>query len=147
MDRVRQVRLFQVLALLLLLVAGLVLAPGAFAADMHTSKAFAGAKVNGGTVTHSKQGNKNVLTLSADFVVPDTPDPHWQVVDSKGVVYRLERLDIKGEGMEMKGSMKGIKVNRSITLPDYVKDVAKVQIYCAWAEALLGEAPFEKPVK
>ena len=147
MDRVRQVRLFQVLALLLLLVAGLVLAPGAFAADMHTSKAFAGAKVNGGTVTHSKQGNKNVLTLSADFVVPDTPDPHWQVVDSKGVVYRLERLDIKGEGMEMKGSMKGIKVNRSITLPDYVKDVAKVQIYCAWAEALLGEASFETPVK
>ena len=147
MDRVRQVRLFQVLALLLLLATGFVLAPGAFAADMHTSKAFAGAKVNGGTVTHSKQGNKNVLTLSADFVVPDTPDPHWQVVDSKGVVYRLERLDIKGEGMEMKGSMKGIKVNRSITLPDYVKDVAKVQIYCAWAEALLGEAPFEKPVK
>lgn len=147
MDRVHQVRLVQVIALSLLLVAGLVLAPGAFAADMHTSKPFAGVKVNGGTVTHSKQGNKNVLTLSADFVVPDTPDPHWQVVDSKGVVYQLQRLDIKGEGMEMKGSMKGIKVNRSITLPDYVKDVAKVQIYCAWAEALLGEASFEKPVK
>lgn len=147
MDRVGQFRMMQVLALSLLLVAGLVLAPGALAADMHTSKPFAGVKVNGGTVTHSKQGNKNVLTLSADFEVPDTPDPHWQVVDSEGVVYLLQRLDIKGEGMEMKGSMKRVKVNRSITLPDYVKDVAKVQIYCAWAEALLGEASFEKPVK
>ena len=147
MDRFRQVRMLQVFALSLLLVAGLVLAPGALAADMHTSKPFAGVKVNGGTVTHSKQGNKNVLTLSADFVVPDTPDPHWQVVDSKGVVYLLQRLDIKGEGMEMKGSMKGVKVNRSITLPAYVKDVAKVQIYCAWAETLLGEASFEQPVK
>ena len=147
MDRFRQVRMLQVFALSLLLVAGLVLAPGALAADMHTSKPFAGVKVNGGTVTHSKQGNKNVLTLSADFVVPDTPDPHWQVVDSKGVVYLLQRLDIKGEGMEMKGSMKGVKVNRSITLPAYVKDVAKVQIYCAWAETLLGEALFEQAVK
>ena len=26
----------------------------------------------------------------------------------------------------------------SITLPSYVSDVAKVQIYCSWAEALLG---------
>ena len=25
-----------------------------------------------------------MLTLSEDFKVPDTPDPHWQVVDSKG---------------------------------------------------------------
>jgi len=154
MDRVRQVRLLQVFALSLLLVAGLVLAPGAFAADMHTSKPFAGVKVNGGTVTHSKQGNKNVLTLSADFVVPDTPDPHWQVVDSKGTVYLLERLDIK-DGAMTAGAMseKGAKgkdmvaFNRSITLPGYIKDVTKVQIYCAWAEALLGEASFEKPVK
>jgi len=154
MDRVRQVGLLQVLAVSLLLVAGLVLAPGAIAADMHTSKAFAGVKVNGGSVTHSKKGTKNVLTLSDDFVVPDTPDPHWQVVDSKGTVYLLERLDIK-EGAMTAGAMsqKGTKgkemvlFNRSITLPDYVKDVAKVQIYCAWAEALLGEASFAQPVK
>jgi hypothetical protein len=38
------------------------------------------------------------------------------------------------------------RINTSITLPDYIKDVAKVQIYCAWAEAVLGEAPFEAPV-
>lgn len=114
---------------------------------MHTSKPFAGAKVNGGTVTHTKEGNRNVLTLSDDFQVPDTPDPHWQIVDAKGTVYLLQRLDIKGEGTSMKGSMKNVKVNRSIVLPDYIPDVAKVQIWCAWAETLLGEAPFEKPVK
>ncbi len=126
----------------------LVVAPVAgTAADMQTTKPFAGVKVNGGTATHSKQGGKNVLTLSDDFVVPDTPDPHWQVVDSKGTTYRLERLDVKGEGMDMKGDIKNIKTHRSIVLPDYIKDVAKVQIYCAWAEALLGEASFEKPVK
>jgi hypothetical protein len=37
------------------------------------------------------------------------------------------------------------RVNMSITLPSYVHDVAKVQIYCAWAEAVLGEAPFDAP--
>ena len=113
----------------------------------HTSKPFAGVKVNGGTVTHSKQGNQHVLTLSDDFQVPDTPDPHWQVVDSKGTVYLLERLDIKGEGMDMKGTMKGVKTHRSIVLPAYIPDVAKVQIWCAWAETLLGEASFDQPVK
>ena len=49
-----------------------------------TSTAFSGAKVNGGTVTHTMKDGKHVLTLSGDFQVPDTPDPHWQVVDSKG---------------------------------------------------------------
>ena len=34
----------------------------------------------------------------------------------------------------------------SITLPAYIKDVAKVQIYCAWAEAVLGEATFSAPM-
>ncbi len=29
----------------------------------------------------------------------------------------------------------------------YIADVAKVQIWCSWAEALLGEAAFESPVK
>jgi len=107
-----------------------------FAGDMHTSGPFAGAKANTGTVTHSKQDGKSMLTLSDDFVVPDTPAPHWQVVDSKGNVYLLNRLKIKEE-----------KYNKSIVVPSYVKDIAKVQIWCAWAEALLGEASFEKPVK
>lgn len=105
------------------------------AADTHTTKPFTGVKVNGGTVTHSKEGGKNVLTLSSDFVVPQTPDPHWQVVDSNGNVYLLQRLEIKGD-----------KVNTSITVPGYVPDIAKVQIWCAFAETLLGEAPFDTPV-
>lgn len=118
------------------LVAAFLLAVmSSLAADMHTSTVFQGVKVNGGTVTHSKQDGKNVLTLSDDFKVPNTPDPHWQVIDSKGNVYLLQRLDIKGG-----------KVNRSITVPSYVPDIAKVQIWCAFAATLLGEASFSSPV-
>ena len=103
------------------------------AAQSHTSKKFSGAKVNDGTVTHATENGKHVLQLSADFKVPDTPDPHWQVVDSKGNVFLLQRLGIKGD-----------KVNTRITLPAYVKDIAKVQIYCAWAEVVLGETTFDQ---
>jgi hypothetical protein len=106
----------------------------ALAGNGQVSKPFSGSKVNGGTVTLTQSGGTRTLTLSSDFKVPDTPDPHWQVVDSKGTTYLLQRLGIKGD-----------KVNTSITLPAYIKDVAKVQIYCAWAEALLGEAPFASP--
>jgi hypothetical protein len=119
-----------------LVLAGFAVAPPDAAAQAsHVSKKFAGAKVNDGTVTHSVVNGKNVLTLSADFKDPGTPDPHWQVVDSKGNVYLLQRLGIKGD-----------KVNTSITLPGFVKDVAKVQIYCAWAEVVLGETTFDKTV-
>jgi hypothetical protein len=118
----------------LALVGLLALAPLAAAQGMgtHTSKKFAGAKVNAGTVTHVKEGGKDILRLSADFKVPDTPDPHWQVVDAKGRVFLLQRLGIKGD-----------KVNTQIELPAYVTDIAKVQIYCAWAEAVLGETTFD----
>jgi hypothetical protein len=111
-------------------------------AQGQTSTPFAGAKVNGGTVTHGVQNGKHVLTLSADFKVPDTPDPHWQVVDAKGRVYLLQRLPIKGA----LGGVAGDKINTSITLPSYIENVSKVQIYCAWAEALLGEASFSRAV-
>ena len=125
-------RFFAVLAALAMIAFA---APIAFA-DMHehTSGMFEGVKANTGTVTHSKDGNKNVLTLSDDFKVPDAPAPHWQIVDSKGNVYLLQRLTIKGE-----------KYNKSIAVPSYIKDIAKVQIWCAFAETLLGEASFSKP--
>jgi len=79
------------------LIAGLgVGAVGAFAqTGSHTSSQFQGPKANKGTVTHSHKDGKNVLTLSDDFVVPDTPDPHWQVVDSDGNVYLLDKLKTK----------------------------------------------------
>ena len=110
-------------------------------AQSHTSKPFSGAKVNAGTVTHSMKDGKAVLTLSDDFKVPDTPDPHWQVVDSKGNTYLLQRL-----GAKSLGGLAKDRINMSITLPGYIKDVAKVQIYCAWAEAVLGEATFSAPM-
>jgi hypothetical protein len=108
----------------------------AFAQATHTSKPFAGPKANKGTVTHSKVNGKSVLTLSDDFVVPDTPDPHWRVVDSKGTVYDLAKLKIKNDGY-----------NKSVTLPSYIRDVKKVIIWCAWAETNLGEAEFQQAVK
>src|ERR1043165_10250816 len=61
------------------------------------SKPFSGAKVNKGTVTMVVDAGKTVLTLSDDFEVPGTPDPHWQIVDAKGNVFLLPRLPPKGD--------------------------------------------------
>jgi hypothetical protein len=122
------------MTLMLALALGVAVAPAL--AQMHTSKPFAGPKANKGTVTHSKEGGKSMLTLSDDFVVPDTPDPHWALVDSKGTMYLVQKLKIKNDGY-----------NKKIEVPAFVKDVAKVVIWCAWAETNLGEASFDKAVK
>ena len=106
------------------------------AGGTHKSGPFQGEKANTGFVTHMTQDGKSVLTLSDDFVAPQTPDPHWQVIDSKGNTYLLQKLMIKGD-----------KMNKSIEVPKYVHDIAKVQIWCAFAEVNLGEATFEHPVK
>jgi hypothetical protein len=121
-------------------VAAFALSASLALAQGHTSSKFSGAKVNAGTVTHTVKDGRNILTLSSEFQVPDTPDPHWQVVDSKGNTYLLQRLGVKSLGGLAKD-----RINQSITLPPYIKDVAKVQIYCAWAEAVLGEAAFGAP--
>lgn len=133
MHRLRQLRYFTVTAMA---AAALVVGLGtgaAFAADVTTP--FAGKAVNGGTVTHEHVNGKHRLTVSADFEVPGSPDPHWQVVDSRGTVYLLDRLKLKDD-----------RINRSITLPAYVPDVAKVRMWCAWAEVVLGEASFSAPI-
>ena len=119
-----------------LAVAGAVATTAAFrpvdgAPVVKVSKPFAGPKVNGGTVTMTVDAGKITLQLSAEVADPKTPDPHWLVVDGKGRTYLLDRLTIKDD-----------KFNRTITVPSYVKDVASVQIYCAWAVANLGEASF-----
>src|SRR5262245_40975079 len=114
---------------------GLFLASNGFAADAHTTSKFEGVKANSGTATHARSGNTDTLTWSDDFKIPETPAPHWQVVDTKGNVYLLNRLAIKGD-----------KQNRTIALPAYINDVAKVQIWCAFAEVLLGEASYSKPI-
>lgn len=99
-----------------------------------TSK-FEGAKANAGFATLAYKNGHAELTLSDDFVVPNTPAPHWQLVDSAGNTYLLNRLVIKGD-----------KYNKTLAAPGYIKDVAKVQIWCAYAEVLLGEASFTAPV-
>jgi hypothetical protein len=114
---------------------GLFTAANGFAGDPHTTAKFEGVKANSGTATHARSGNNDTLTWSDDFKIPETPAPHWQVVDTKGNVYLLQRLAIKGD-----------KQNRTITVPSYIHDVAKVQIWCAFAEVLLGEASFPKPI-
>ena len=114
-------------------------ASGAFAqSGSHTSSQFQGPKANKGTVTHSTKDGKSVLTLSDDFVLPDTPDPHWQVVDSDGNVYLLDKLKTK--------AYIGTNYKKEIVLPSYVKNVSKVVIWCAFAEVNLGEAKFSSPV-
>lgn len=102
----------------------------------HITGTFKGIKANTGHAIYSTVGGRQVLAVSDDFVIPDTPAPHWQVVDSQGNVYLLQQFKIK-DG----------KYNRQITLPTYINDVAKVQVWCSYAEALLGEASFETPVK
>ncbi len=111
-------------------------ATSVWAGEAHTSGKFAGAKANKGIVTHTVQSGKNILTLSDDFVIPDTPAPHWQVVDSHGHAYLLQRLKIKGD-----------KFNKTITVPEYVHDIAKVQIWCAWPEVNIGEASFNSTLQ
>jgi hypothetical protein len=112
-----------------------VLGAGSLAAADEMTKPFTGKAVNRGTVTLSKQGGRTMLSLSSDFEVPGSPDPHWQLVDSKGTVYLLDRLKLKDD-----------KINTRIVVPAYVPDIAKVQMYCAWAEVVLGEAPFTQPI-
>ena len=118
----------------LMVIGTLAFSPAAMAAQSKMSRPFAGVKANTGSVTLSTSGNTRTLTLSDDFKAPDAPDPHWQVVDSDGRVYLLQKLTVKG--------LTGDKQNRSINLPAYIKSVARVQFWCAYAEVLLGEASF-----
>ena len=125
-------RVLPVFAVLALLVT-----VNSFAAkmDMHTSSQFQGPKANTGTVTHYVENGKSMLKVSDDFKVPDTPAPTWRVVDSKGTVYTLDAFKIKSGNNE----------KREVVVPSYVPNIAKVQVYCAWAEVLLGEASFSSP--
>jgi hypothetical protein len=119
-----------------------VLVGGAFAAklDSHTSGPFQGPKANTGTVTLSNVNGKGVLRVSDDFKVPDTPAPTWRVVDSKGNIYTLDAFKIKG-------TLGTNAEKREVEVPSYVKDIVKVQVYCAWAQVLLGEASFSMAVR
>jgi len=119
------------------LVVTFVTASVSFAANgTHTSSKFEGPKANTGTVMHSIENGKSILRVSADFKVPDTPAPTWRVVDSKGNIYTLDAFKIKGGNGE----------KREVVVPSYVHDIVKVQVYCAWAEVILGEANFASAI-
>jgi hypothetical protein len=125
-------RVFSVFAVLAMTVAAT-----SFAAktDIHTSSKFEGPKANTGTVTHYVENGKSMLKVSDDFKTPDTPAPTWRVVDNKGNIYTLDAFKTKG----------GEK--REVVVPGYVANIVKVQVYCAFAEVLLGEANFSMAVK
>lgn len=127
-------RIFNALALM----AALIIGSTTFAApkaDTHTTNMFQGPKANTGTAIHFYENGKSMLKVSDDFKVPDTPAPTWRIVDSKGNVYTFDAFKIKG----------GEK--RQVVVPAYVHNISKVQVYCAFAEVLLGEASFAAPVK
>jgi hypothetical protein len=125
-------RALSVITTLLILTAGFAIASEHDKA--HKSGQFAGPKANTGTVSHLYENGRSILRVSSDFKVPDTPAPTWRIVDSKGAIYTLDAFKIKG----------GEK--REVSVPAYIRDIAKVQVYCAWAEVLLGEAGYSSPV-
>lgn len=101
----------------------------------HTTSMFQGPKANTGTAIHTIENGKSILRVSADFKVPDTPAPTWRLVDSSGNIYTLDAFKTKG----------GEK--REVVVPAYVPNIVKVQVYCAWAQVLLGEASFSTAVR
>ena len=127
-------RMKSVLALGAMIVASVTIA--AAGGGSHTSAKFEGPKANTGTVTHTVENGKSILRVSADFKVPDTPAPTWRVVDSKGTVYTLDAFKVKAGNGE----------KREVVVPSYIKGIAKVQVYCAWAEVILGETSFSSPI-
>ena len=119
------------------LVAALVTASVSFAGNApQTTSRFEGPKANTGTAMYSVENGKRILRVSADFQVPDTPAPTWRVIDSKGNIYTLDAFKVKAGSGE----------KREVMVPAYVRDIVKVQVYCAWAEVILGQAGFDSPV-
>lgn len=100
-----------------------------------TTTPFTGPEVQGGRVMGETDGGMKRLTLSDDFVVPGAPAPHWRVLDTMGNAFLLERL-MTADG----------RYHKTVAVPGYVKNVVKVQIYCAFAEVVLGEASFGSPL-
>jgi hypothetical protein len=101
---------------------------------VYTSAPFHGAMANSGTVNHLYENGKRILRVSKDFQTPDAPAPTWRVVDSKGNIFTLDAFKSKaGE-------------KRQVEVPAHVGKIAKVQVYCAYSEALLGETSFATPV-
>ena len=97
----------------------------------HQTTPFKGAKANTGYAIETHENGRIKLAVSDDFEIPNTPAPSWQIVDAQGNTYLLNQFKIKSG------------TNRSIVLPTYISDVKKVQVWCSYAEVLLGEASFD----
>lgn len=104
--------------------------------NVNKTNTFKGPEVNKGSATIYKSGGRYHVKWSDDFMIPGTPAPSWQIVDGDGNVHLLNQLKIVGD-----------KQNRDIMLPKYIKSVSKVQIWCSFAEVVLGEASFKAMVK
>lgn len=104
--------------------------------NMSMSSIFKGIEVNGGSANLFKKDGKWHLSFSEDFKTPGSPSPHWQVVDGEGNTFLLQRITIAGD-----------KTNREITLPKYIHSVKKIQVWCSFAEVVLGEASFDKAMR
>ena len=67
------------------------------------------------------------------------------VAGEKGPLYRAVLVQRRlGDRSKIKS---GNNEKREVVVPSYVPNIVKVQVYCAWAEVLLGEASFSSPVK
>jgi hypothetical protein len=77
---------------------------------------------------------------------PTRPRRTGKIVDSRGDVFLLQRLMVKDINGKMVGGKPAERLNRTIVVPSYVPDIAKVQIWCAFAETLLGETTFDSVV-
>ncbi len=109
--------------------------PAAMKMEAVRSNPFKGIEASKGTVSYTFAKGVGTLEVSKDFVVPKSPAPHWQIVDNEGNTYLLKQFRIAGD-----------KVNTKLVLPKYIHSVAKVQVWCSFAEVLLGEASFAKPI-
>lgn len=97
--------------------------------------AFRGGAVPSGHVKHEREGNRHTLVLSSDFSIhEEPPDPHWRIVDAQGSVFLLDKLKVEG------------RINTRIVLPPYITSVARVEMWCAFAETVLGTAEFTDPI-
>ena len=97
---------------------------------------FTGIEVKKGAVEFYQKDGKNRLRVTAGFEIPTSPAPHWQIVDKQGNVFLLNQFRLAGD-----------KTNLDIVLPSYIKSISKVQVWCSFAEVVLGEARFSKAVE
>jgi hypothetical protein len=111
----------------------LLVATSGFAAE--TTTRFTGKEVDRGTVTHEVKNGQHILTMSADFKLPGTPDPHWRVVDSKA--------------RSICWTASSSTRTRSIApsaCPSTSRTSPRSRCGVAWAEVLLGEGAFGSPI-